>query len=150
MTRSLTPLLVASLVSTALLSFGCEETEQTEPAKTTQAASETKKDTKDQPVKAEAKPDSKSAESKPSDAEKQDAEEKAAAAKKAQAEVEANPLTECCRALGKKGFTERSPDYMAASKACGESMSKKEDLAKALPGVKKALNGKSLPEECAK
>jgi hypothetical protein len=67
----------------------------------------------------------------------------------AQKEVDENPITECCRALGKKGFTERSPEYMAASKVCGESLEAKEEIGKALPGIKTALKGQPLPSECS-
>ncbi len=82
-------------------------------------------------------------------------EELAAAAKEkteqeqAQAAVEENPLTECCRSLGKKGFMERSPEYMAASQVCGEALQGKKELASVLPEIKKALKGQALPETCA-
>ncbi len=68
---------------------------------------------------------------------------------KEQEKVEANPLTECCRALGKRGFTQRSPEYMKASKACGKALEAEETPAQALPGIKKALKGKGLPSECS-
>lgn len=81
-------------------------------------------------------------------AKKEEAKRKAEEAKK-QAEVDANPLTECCRALGQKGFKLRSPEYMAASKACGEAMTEEAPVGTALIGIKKALKGKTLPSECS-
>lgn len=86
----------------------------------------------------------------PAEETEEDAEEaeRKAEAEKEQAEVEANPLTECCRALGKKGFTLRSPEYMAASKACGESLTAEAPVSTALVGIKKALKEQALPEEC--
>jgi hypothetical protein len=81
-------------------------------------------------------------------AEEKEAKEKAAEAKKAQAEVEANPLTECCRALGSMGFTKRSTEYMAASTDCGSAMTNNKSLADATAAIKKALKGQELPEEC--
>ncbi len=68
---------------------------------------------------------------------------------KAQAELAKNPLTECCRALGKKGYTERSMEYMGASKVCGAGMTEGKSLAEISASMKKELKGKSLPEECA-
>ncbi len=67
---------------------------------------------------------------------------------KAQAEVDANPLTECCRSLGQKAFTLRSPEYHGASKACGEAMNEKKELSAILPDLKKALKAQALPDEC--
>lgn len=82
--------------------------------------------------------------------EKEEAEEakRKAEADKEQAEVDANPLTECCRALGKKGFTLRSPEYMAASKACGEALTEEAPVSTALVGIKKSLKDQALPTEC--
>jgi hypothetical protein len=70
-------------------------------------------------------------------------------AKADQAAVEANPLTACCQSLGKKGFMERSPEYMAASQVCGEALTGKKQLASVLPDIKKALKGQPLPDTCA-
>lgn len=89
----------------------------------------------------------------PSAEEKKAAEEEAsrkAAEEKAEAELAANPLTECCRALGKQAFTLRSPEFHGASKACGEALTSQKDLASVLPEIKKSLKDKVLPEECAK
>lgn len=89
----------------------------------------------------------------PSAEEKKAAEEEAARKaeeEKAQAELAANPLTECCRALGKQAFTLRSPEFHAASKACGDALTAEKDLASVLPEIKTSLKDKSLPAECAK
>ena len=89
----------------------------------------------------------------PSAEEKKAADEEAARKaeeEKAQAELAANPLTECCRALGKQAFTLRSPEFHGASKACGEALTAEKDLASVLPEIKKSLKDKPLPEECAK
>ncbi len=69
---------------------------------------------------------------------------------KAQQALAQNPLTECCRSLGQKGFTMRSPEYMGASKICGEAMEAKKELADILGAIKTELKGKEMPEECAK
>ncbi len=137
MFRYLTPSL---LITASVFAFACEEEKKDEPATATEAVAAEKP--ADQPAKAEADPEKAAAEKAAEEAE----EEK----KKAQAEVDANPLTECCRALGKKGFVERSPEYVAASKVCGEAMTNKEDVDKALPNIKKELKGKALPDECSK
>lgn len=68
---------------------------------------------------------------------------------KAQEELAKNPLTECCRALGQRGFTQRNPTYMAASKVCGEAMGEKKDLSQAIGDIKKELAAEELPDECA-
>lgn len=89
-------------------------------------------------------------------AEEKAAEEKAAveAAKKAEeaaaaeAKLQADPLTECCRALGQKGFMERSPEFMAASKVCGDAMGEKKELKEILPDIEKELKGKTTPDAC--
>lgn len=66
----------------------------------------------------------------------------------AQAEVEANPLTECCRALGQRAFKLRSPEFHGASKVCGEAMGEEKKMADILPEIKKALKAEPLPDEC--
>lgn len=84
------------------------------------------------------------------------AEEKAAAeeakrkeeAAKAEAELAKNPLTECCRALGQKGFVMRSPEYMAASKVCATAMESDKKLESITAEVEKELKGKEMPGEC--
>lgn len=89
-------------------------------------------------------------------AEEKAAEEKAAAeeakrkeeAAQAEAELAKNPLTECCRALGQKGFTMRSPEYMAASKVCATAMEAEKKLDSITADVEKELKGKELPAEC--
>lgn len=89
-------------------------------------------------------------------AEEKAAEEKAAAeaAKKAEeaaaaeAKLKENPLTACCRALGQKGFMERSPEFMAASKVCGDAMGENKEMKDVLPGIEKELKGKTTPDEC--
>lgn len=80
----------------------------------------------------------------------QKAEEKQAAdeAKAEQQAVEDNPLTPCCRELGRKGFMDHSPEYMAASKECGEAMTAGKSVADVQGAIKTALKGKALPESC--
>lgn len=67
---------------------------------------------------------------------------------KEQAAVEANPLTPCCRALGKASFVERSADLAAAATACGEGITANKSKAETLPAIKKALGKAKLPSEC--
>jgi hypothetical protein len=71
-----------------------------------------------------------------------------AAQAEAQKAVEENPLTPCCRALGRIGFTERSQEYTAAAQDCGKGMEANKTLAQVAGDLKKALKGKSLPDEC--
>ena len=94
------------------------------------ACEETKEAPKEAPAPAPAPEVAKPAEPTP-----KPAEEPAAAAATAKAELEAveeNPLTACCQSLGKKGFMERSPEYMAASQVCGEALTGKKQLASIL------------------
>ncbi len=121
--------------------IGCEEkAEQPAESAEVQAAQ-----TEEPAAKAaEAAP---AAEEKPSVEDGERAKDEAERAKE-QAEVEANPLTACCRALGQRGFTERNPDYMKASKACGVAMEKKQTPEQALPEIKKELGSSALPSEC--
>ncbi|HEX2878853.1 MAG TPA: hypothetical protein VHO25_04885 [Polyangiaceae bacterium] len=71
-----------------------------------------------------------------------------AAQAEAQKAVEENPLTPCCRALGRIGFNERSQEYTAAAQDCGKGMEANKTLAQVAADLKKALKGKSLPDEC--
>jgi hypothetical protein len=71
-----------------------------------------------------------------------------AAEAEAQKAVEENPLTPCCRALGSRGFMQRSAEYTAASQDCGKAMEEKKTLAQATSAIKAALKGKELPDEC--
>lgn len=71
-----------------------------------------------------------------------------AAQAEAQKAVEENPLTPCCRALGRIGFTERSQEYTAAAQECGKGMEANKTLAQVASDAKKALKGKALPDEC--
>lgn len=71
-----------------------------------------------------------------------------AAQAEAQKAVEENPLTPCCRALGSRGFMQRSAEYTAASQDCGKAMEEKKTLAQATAAIKAALKGKELPDEC--
>jgi len=99
-----------------------------------------------------ATPEAVAVEKGPTAAEKKAADEEAARKaeeEKKQAEVDANPLTECCRALGKQAFTLRSPEFHGASKVCGEALTSNGDLASVLPEIKKSLKDKTLPSECA-
>ena len=121
--------------STCLLLSACEDppkNQGSDPASANTAQSE-----------ATVTPASTSTEPKP--AEKTE-EQKAREAE--QAEVEANPLTDCCRSLGQRGFMERSPSYIAASKECGEAMTAKKSVTEALPAIKKALGKDALPDQC--
>lgn len=71
-----------------------------------------------------------------------------AAQAEAQKAVEENPLTPCCRALGRIGFNERSQEYTAAAQDCGKGMEANKTLAQVAADLKKALKGKALPDEC--
>ncbi|HTM45387.1 MAG TPA: hypothetical protein VL137_10555 [Polyangiaceae bacterium] len=71
------------------------------------------------------------------------------AADEAQKAVEENPLTPCCRALGRKGFVEHSPEYTGAGKQCGEAMTDKKTIEQIRAELKTTLKGKALPDECA-
>lgn len=71
-----------------------------------------------------------------------------AAQAEAQKAVEENPLTPCCRALGRIGFNERSQEYTAAAQDCGKGMEANKTLAQVASDAKKALKGKALPDEC--
>ena len=136
MTKNYAMILVPALL---LLAVGCEDEKQAAKEAALAAA------TPETPALVENKG--------PSPEEKKAAEEEAArkaAEDKAEAELAANPLTECCRALGKQAFTLRSPEFHGASKACGEALTAKKDLASVLPEIKKSLKDKALPEECAK
>jgi hypothetical protein len=119
-----------------LMLLGCEE--KAEPEQKKEAVEE-----------APAPPEETAAEKAAEAAAQAEAKAKQEEEAQAQAAVDENPLTECCRALGKKGFMERSPDYMAASKACGEAMEAKESPDKAMTAIKKALKGNSVPSECS-
>lgn len=120
----------ACVAALCLLSFGCEE-EKAEEKKPVEKPLEVS------PVKAE--PEVKADPEAPATA---------SAEQQAQADVEANPLTACCRALGQRGFMQRSPTYVAAAKACGESMEKKESKTQAASSIKGALGKDPLPSEC--
>jgi len=111
------------------------------------ACEETKEAPKEAPAPAPAPEVAKPAEPTPKPAEEPAA--AAATAKAEQAAVEENPLTACCQSLGKKGFMERSPEYMAASQVCGEALTGKKQLASILPDIKKALKSQPLPDTCA-
>jgi hypothetical protein len=113
-----------------LMVLACDDPQKPEPVKVEEPIRIT-------PTKTEAEAP------KPSPA--QLAEEESA---KAQAAVEANPLTPCCRALSKMGFMQRSPDFIAASEACGAAMAAKKSKAEAKPAIKKALGKEGLPSEC--
>ena len=78
-----------------------------------------------------------------------EAEKKAEEAKKAEEELAKNPLTECCRSLGQKGYAMRSAEYMSASKVCGSAMTDKKTLQAALGDIKKELKAEPLPDTCA-
>lgn len=113
---------------------GCDEEKPAEPPKEEPAA----------PVVQEKSAEEKAAEEKAAVEAAKKAEEAAAA----EAKLKENPLTECCRALGQKGFMERSPEFMAASKVCGEAMGENKELKDVLPGIEKELKGKTTPDEC--
>ncbi len=133
--------LVSVLTACAWLCLACDEKKD----ETTSASSEAM--ATQQPSAAAP---AKSAEQQTAEAAAEAAADKAREeAEKEQAAVDENPITECCRALGKKGFTERSPEYMAASKVCGEALTAQDALEKALPGIKTALKSQPLPSECA-
>jgi type IV secretory pathway VirB10-like protein len=126
----------ALILIIGMIATGCEEA----PAQA---------DTKEEaPAAAPAAPEKaaadKAAEEKAAEEAKKRAEEEA----KAQAALAENPITECCRALGKEGFTLRSVEYSTAARACGMAMEEKKDLAGALPMIEKELGGKPLPAEC--
>jgi hypothetical protein len=118
-----------------VLMWGCEEKKPVEEAKPEPA-----------PVVAAAAPAAAPAAATPEDeAAKQEAAAKAAAPK----EVEEDPLTPCCRELGRMGFMERSPEAMAASQECGKAMSEKKTLPDVIGAITKAMKGKALPEACS-
>jgi|GEM_PF-1402637 len=127
-----------TMMATLLFAVGCEEEAPAEEKAQADTA-------KVEPAIPEKTAEEKAAEEKAAAEEKKRAEEAAAA----EAELAKNPLRECCAALGKKGFTLRSPEYMAASKACGEGMKEEKDMASTMPGIKEALKDKALPDECA-
>ncbi len=125
------------LIALANLTFACEEEKAPPPEE----------------KKAEvAAPAEKSAEEKAKEEAEQkaieEAQKKAEEAAAAEAKLQENPMTECCRALGQKGFVERSPEYMAASKVCGAAMEEKKELGDTLPAIEKELKGKTTPDEC--
>lgn len=122
-------------LAAALLTVGCDEKPAAEEAKVEQPQVE---------APPEKSAEEKAAEEKAAAEEAKKAEEEA----KAQAELAKNPLTECCRALGQRGFTQRSPTYMAASKVCGEAMTGSKELAAVLPDIKKELGKEAVPDEC--
>jgi hypothetical protein len=91
-----------------------------------------------------------------SDAEKL-AEEKAAAeaaAKKAEedaaaeAKLQEDPLTECCRALAQIAMFQRSAAHKAGETVCGAAMNDKKPFAEAVKEIESKLEGKPLPEPC--
>lgn len=127
--------MVGLVFGTALL-FGCEE-EKPAVEKQEEAAPAA-------PAPAEKTPEEIAAEEKAAAEAKKRAEEESAA----QNELAENPLTECCRALGKKGFTERSIEYSTAARACGKEMEAGTDLAGAKAAIEKELGGKPLLDEC--
>ena len=130
-----------SILCTLVFVWGCDDKPAPEPA--VEAA------TPEAP-----QPKEKTAEEKAADeaAAKLAAEEerKKAESEKKDAELAENPMTECCRALSAKGFTLRSPEYMTASKTCGEALAANKEVSEALPGIKKELDGKPVPDECTK
>lgn len=128
-----------SMLLAISLSLGCEEKEATaaEGSAQDQAASAA-------PAPPEKTAEEKAAEEKAAAEEAKRAEEEA----KVQAELAANPITECCRALGQKGFTERSPEYMAASKVCGSAIEEEKKLESVIGQIEKELKGKATPDEC--
>lgn len=120
---------------------------------TTAACDEEKAPAKDAPAEPAAQAGPTPEQVAEDEAQKKAAEEAAKKAEeeaKAQAALAENPLTECCRSLGQKGFTLRSPEYMGASKICGTAMEEKKQLADILADIKKELKDKELPQECAK
>lgn len=119
------------------LSVGCEEKEAT-------AAEDKASEAAAAPAPPEKTAEEKAAEEKAAAEAKKQAEEEA----KIQAELAANPITECCRALGQKGFTERSPQYMAASKVCGAALEDEKKLESVIGQIEKELEGKATPDEC--
>lgn len=123
----------------AAMAWGCDEKEAVEANPAVDAA---------QPEPAAAEQQQQPSETNPESEADEESAERRAAEEKAQAEVEANPLTDCCRALGKQAFTLRSPEYHGASKACGEAMTEKKELASVIGEIKKSLKDKPLPSEC--
>lgn len=126
---------LAALLALSTFVSGCEEEKPKEEPKQEEPAA---------PVVQEKSAEEKAAEEKAAAEAAKQAEEAAAA----EAKLKENPLTECCRALGQKGFVERSPEYMGASKVCGEAMGENKELKDVLPGIEKELKGKTTPDEC--
>lgn len=123
------------LALSSLILFACEEKKEPAAETAEQPAAAVEPAAVVQPAKAEPAVNAE---------EKQAADE----AKAEQQAVEDNPLTPCCRELGRKGFMDHSPEYMAASKECGEAMTAGKAVADAQGAIKTALKGKALPESC--
>lgn len=130
-----------ALISLTFFAFGCEEEKAPEPEVEAALPEAPKPKEKTAEEKAAEEAAAKLAEEE---------EKKKAEVEKKNAELAKNPMTECCRALSAKGFTLRSPEYMTASKSCGEAMGAEKELSAALPAIKKDLGDKPLPEECSK
>jgi len=79
-----------------------------------------------------------------------EAAKKAEEAAKAEAELQENPLTECCRALAQQAFMQRSVEFKSGEQICGEAMKEEKKLSDVLPDIKAKLAGKPLPEPCNK
>ena len=130
---------MVTLGCVSLVSTGCDE-EKAPPAAQEEAA-----------TAAQATPPEKSAEEK-AEEERAAAEaaKKAEEAAKAEAELQENPLTECCRALAQQAFMQRSVEYKAGEQICGEAMKEEKKLSDVLPAIQAKLAGKALPEPCNK
>lgn len=71
-------------------------------------------------------------------------EQEALAAKK----VEADAFAQCCTSLAKRGFEDRSMEYMAASRSCEAAVRDGKQLADVSSDLLKELKDKALPGSC--
>ena len=128
---------IITLVAVSMFSMGCDEPADAKPPA--------------EAAKPEAPPE-KTAEEKAAEekakAAAAEADKKADEAQKAEEELAKNPLTECCRSLGQKGYAMRSAEYMSASKVCGSAMTDKKTLQAALVDIKTELKAEPLPDTC--
>jgi hypothetical protein len=117
--------------------LGCEEEKKPEAAPVVQPVA---------PLPAEKTAEEKAAEEQAA----AEAAKKAEEAAKAEAELQENPLTECCRALAQQAFMQRSVEFKAGEQICGEAMKEDKKLSDVLPAIQAKLAGKTLPEPCTK
>jgi hypothetical protein len=132
---------VAAVLLSCIVSWGCREGMSSEEAKARAAEAERhQKNMRDQAQAAQAAAQAHA---------KRSAEQ--ARAKKAAQEVQGakDKMLACCEAIAKKGFEERSMPYMKAFETCEAAHKQGQAFAAVAEGVQRALEGGTLPPQCA-